>query len=38
MKSWERKIKLEASDALTLDYNIKLQSSKQYGTGTETEM
>ena len=37
-KSWERKIKLEAWDALTLDYTIKLQSSKQYGTDTETEI
>ena len=32
------KTELEESDALTSDYNTKLQSSRQYGTGTKTEI
>ena len=28
---------LEESDSLTSDYTIKLQKSRQYGTGTKTE-
>ena len=31
-------MELEESDALTLDYTTKLQSSKPYGTGTKTEV
>ena len=34
-QSWEKKTKLEESGFLTSDYTIKLQSSKQYGTGTK---
>ena len=29
---------LEQSDSLTSDYTTKLQSSRQYGTGTKTEI
>ena len=29
---------MEESGSLTLDYNTKLQSSKQYDTGTKTEI
>ena len=32
------KEKLEESGSLTSDYAIKLQSSRHYGTGTETEI
>ena len=32
------KKELEESGSLTTDYTTKLQSSKQYGTGTETEI
>ena len=31
-------MELEESSFLTSDYNTKLQSSKQYGTGTKTEI
>ena len=34
----ERKTELEESDSLTSDYTTKLQSSKQYGPGTKTEI
>ena len=34
---WER-IELEESTCLTSDYTIKLQSSRQYGTGINTEI
>ena len=34
----EKKNGAEESDSLTSDYTTKLQSSKQYGTGTETEI
>ena len=34
---WER-IELEESTCLTSDYTIKLQSSRQYGTGTKTDI
>ena len=33
----EKKTELEESDSLTSDYTTKLQSSRQYGTGTKTE-
>ena len=33
-----RKEELEESTFLTSDYTTKLQSSRQYGTGTKTEM
>jgi len=33
-----RKMELEESTFLTSDYTTKLWSSRQYGTGTETEM
>ena len=32
------KNRVEESDSLTSDYTTKLQSSKQYGTGTKTEI
>ena len=32
-ESWERKMELEESGFLTSEYAMKLQSSKQYGTG-----
>ena len=31
-------MELEESTCLTSDYTTKLQSSRQYGTGTKTEM
>ena len=31
-------MELEESTCLILDYNTKLQSSRQYGTGTKTEV
>ena len=34
----ERKKQLEESGSLTSDYTTNLQSSKQYGTGTKTEI
>ena len=37
-QSWERRIELEESTCLTSDYTTKLQSSRQYGTGTKTEI
>ena len=37
-KQWERKMELEESGSLTSDYTAKLQSSKQYGTDTKTEI
>ena len=36
-QSCKRRMELEESTFLTSDYTIKLQSSKQYGTGTKTE-
>ena len=36
--SGERRIELEESTFLTSDYTTKLQSSRQYGTGTKTEI
>ena len=33
-----KKIELEESDSLTSDYTTKLQSSRQYGTGTKIEI
>ena len=36
--SWERRMDLEESTCLTSDYTTKLQSSRQYGTGKETEI
>ena len=33
-----RKTEVEESDSLTSDYTTKLQSSRQYGTGTKTEI
>ena len=35
---WERRMELEESTFQTLDYITKLQSSRQYGTGTKTEI
>ena len=35
---WERRMELEESTCLTSDYTTKLQSSRQYGTGTNTEI
>ena len=37
-KSWERKTELEESGSLASDYTTKLQSTKQYDTGTKTEI
>ena len=34
----EKKMELEESTFLTSGYTTKLQSSRQYGTGTETEI
>ena len=34
-QSWGRRMELEESTFLTLDYTTKLQSSRQYGTGTK---
>ena len=33
-----KRMELEESTFLTLDYTTKLQSSRQYGTGTKTEI
>ena len=35
---WERRMELEESTGLTSDYTTKLQSLRQYGTGTKTEI
>ena len=35
---WEGRMELEESTFLTSDYTTKLQSSRQYGTGTKTEI
>ena len=35
---WERRMELEESTCLTSDYTTKPQSSRQYGTGTKTEI
>ena len=37
-QSWEIRMELEESKFLTSDYTTKLQSSRQYGTGTKTEI
>ena len=37
-QSCKRRVELEDSTFLTSDYTTKLQSSRQYGTGTETEI
>ena len=37
-QSWERRTELEESGCLISDYTTKLQSSKQYGSGTKTEI
>lgn len=37
-KPCERKMDMEESGSLTSDYTAMLQSSKQYGTGIETEI
>ena len=37
-QSWERRIELEESTFLTSYYMTKLQSSRQYGTDTKTEI
>ena len=37
-QSLGKKAELEESDSLTSDYTTKLQSSRQYGTGTKTEI
>ena len=37
-KKTKTKTELEESDALTSDYTTKLQSSKQYGTGTKADI
>ena len=37
-QSCERRMKLEESTCLTSDYTTKPQSSRQYGTGTKTEI
>ena len=34
----EKRMELEESTCLTSDYTTKLQSSRQYGTGTKTEI
>ena len=34
---WERRMELEEPTFLTSDYTTKLQSSRQYGTGTKIE-
>ena len=33
-----KKMELEESDSLILDYTTKLQKSRQYDTGTKTEI
>ena len=37
-QSWKRKMEQEESGPLTSDYTKKLQSYKQYDTGTKIEM
>ena len=37
-QSGERKLELEESTFLTSNYTTKLESSRQYGTGTKTEI
>ena len=37
-QSWERRMEMEESTFLTSDYTTKLQSSRQYGIGTKTEI
>ena len=37
-QSLERRMELEKSTFLTSEYPTKLQSSRQYGTGTKTEI
>ena len=37
-QSWERRMELEESTCLTSDYTTKPQSSREYGTGTKTEI
>ena len=37
-QSRERRMELSESTFLTSDFTTKLQSSRQYGTGTETEI
>ena len=37
-QSQERRMELEESSLLTSDYTTKPQSSRQYGTGTKTEI
>ena len=37
-QSLERRMELEESTFLTSDYTTKIQSSRQYGTGTKTEI
>ena len=34
----KQKTELEESESLTSDYTTKLQQSRQYGTGTKTEI
>ena len=37
-QSWERRMELQESSFLTSYYTTKIQSSRQYGTGTKTEI
>ena len=37
-QSWERRMELQESSFLTSYYTTKIQSSRQYGTGTNTEI
>ena len=37
-QSWERRMDLVESTFLTSDYTTKLQPTRQYGTGTETDI
>ena len=37
-QSWDRKTELEESGSLTSDYTTKIQSLKEYGTGTKIEL
>ena len=37
-QSWGKKMELMESGSWTSDYTTELQSSKQYGTGTKTEI
>ena len=37
-QSCDRRMELEESSFLTSDYTTKLQSSRQHGTGTKTEI